>query len=31
LNRTPEWSLSLGGQYAIEFGASTLTPRFDWH
>jgi len=31
LNRTPEWSLSLGGQYAIELGASTLTPRFDWH
>jgi iron complex outermembrane receptor protein len=31
LNRTPEWSLGLGAQYAIALGASTLTPRFDWH
>ncbi len=31
LNRTPEWSLGLGAQYAIELGSSTLTPRFDWH
>ena len=31
LNRTPEWSLNVGGQYKFEFGGSTLTPRFDWH
>ena len=31
LNRTPEWSANIGGQYAIALGESTLTPRFDWH
>jgi len=32
LNRTPEWSVNVGGQYAFGFfGGSTLTPRFDWH
>jgi iron complex outermembrane receptor protein len=31
LNRTPEWSVNVGAQYAIALGGSTLTPRFDWH
>ncbi len=31
LNRTPEWSLGLGAQYALELGSWTLTPRVDWH
>lgn len=31
LNRTPEWSANIGGQYALRLGGSTLTPRFDWH
>jgi iron complex outermembrane receptor protein len=31
LNRTPEWSANLGGQYTFELGGGTLTPRFDWH
>jgi iron complex outermembrane receptor protein len=32
LNRTPEWSVNVGGQYSFGFfGGSTLTPRFDWH
>ena len=31
LNRTPEWSVNIGGQYALNLGSSTLTPRFDWH
>jgi iron complex outermembrane receptor protein len=31
LNRTPEWSVNIGGQYSLALGDSTLTPRFDWH
>jgi len=31
LNRTPEWSVNIGGQYSLRLGESTLTPRFDWH
>jgi iron complex outermembrane receptor protein len=31
LNRTPEWSINLGAQYALALGGSTLTPRVDWH
>ena len=31
LNRTPEWSVNIGGQYTLNLGSSTLTPRFDWH
>jgi iron complex outermembrane receptor protein len=31
LNRTPEWSVNLGGQYTFNLRSSTLTPRFDWH
>lgn len=31
LNRTPEWSVGLGAQYAMEMGTWTFTPRVDWH
>jgi iron complex outermembrane receptor protein len=31
LNRTPEWSVGLGAQYAMELGSWTFTPRVDWH
>jgi iron complex outermembrane receptor protein len=30
LPRAPEWSVSLGGQYAFEMAAGTLTPRLDF-